>query len=622
MNMNDVDWRSVLKWSLRTIGILALLVIIGAGYTVYRTVWGTPLRFKDLLVRQAAEQVLDSPQLMTTIGMIDGAWYDFSSDKLDAYSLKSRDEKFARIRRFDAELAAWDRNKLSDQDKLSYDIVRWGNARALADAKYPWLGADNKLYPVEQAFGIQKQLINFLLSTHQIKNARLARHYVARLKAIGPVIDAVREDIRRQAGLGVIAPDFIIDHSVDQMKALIAPVPRANPLVTHLTEKIAAIGLDSEDGNELVAEATAAVSSIVYPAYRRLIAEELELRKRATHDAGIWRLKGGSEYYADQLKLLTSTDMTPDQIHAYGLSEVARISAEMDAILRSVGLTEGTVGERMIQLMADTRFHYADNDTGRAAQLARYRQILGRVEVMLPKYFTHIPKIPLEVERVPVFAEKGSPGAYYERPSLDGSRPGIFFANLRDTRETPMWAMPTLAYHEGVPGHHLQIATATEISDLPYQRRLAYFPGFSEGWALYAEYLAKDMGLYANDPYGDLGRLQSELFRAVRLVVDTGIHAKRWSREQAIDYMRKTTGSAESEVTAEVERYVVWPGQACAYKVGMKIILDLRQKAQVELGRKFDLREFHAVVLENGAMPLWLLQRNVDQWIAAKRAEG
>lgn len=618
--MQNVDWQAIRKWSLRSAGILLLLAVLVTGYVAYRTVWGTPLRFSDLLMRQAFAQVLDSPQLMTNVGLIDGAWYDTSSGKLDEYSLAHRQAMYERTRRFDRELAAWDRSKLSPQDQLSYDIIRWGYDRQLSDAKYPWLGANNKPYPVEQAFGIQKGVINFVLSTHQIKNARLARHYVERIKAIGPLIDAVREDVKRQATMGVIAPDFIIDHSVDQMKALIAPKPQDNPLVTHLAEKVKAIGMDADDAKGLVSAATAAVRDVVYPAYRRLIAEELELRKHATHDAGIWRLKGGSNYYADQLKLLTSTDMTPDEIHAYGLSEVARINAEMDAILKSVGMTQGTVGERVIKLMADERFHYPNSDKGRADQLERYRQLIARVKTLLPGYFGHIPKIQLEVERVPPFAEKGSPAAYYERPSIDGARPGIFFANLRDTTETPMWAMPTLAYHEGIPGHHLQIATATEITGLPYQRRLAYYPAFGEGWALYAEYLAKDMGLYAGDPYGDLGRLQSELFRAVRLVVDTGMHAKHWSREQAIEYMRRTTGSSEAEVTAEIERYAVWPGQACAYKIGMKSITELREKARRELGDKFDLRAFHTVVLENGAMPLWLLERNVNAWIKVNQA--
>jgi len=616
--MTRTGLKTALKWTLRGLGAALVVALIAAGYVGCRTVWGTPLRFRDLLMRQAVVAALDSPQTMTQAGLLDGSWFDFSSGKLDEYSLKARGERFARTRRFDAELAAWDLTRLSPRDQLSYQIVRWTYARQLAEANYPWLGADSRPYPVEQAFGIQKALPEFLLSTHRIANPRLARHYVMRLKAMGPVLDAVRQDIARQAKLGVIAPDFVIDGSLAEMKALIAPAPGKNPLVTHLAERTKAIGMDAADRDELVGEAVAALQDAVYPAYRRLIAEEESLRLRASHDAGIWRLKGGDAYYADQLKTLTTTDLTPDEIHAYGLSEVARITAEMNGVLKSVGLTEGSVGARLDKLMADPRFLYPDDDAGRRAMLARYGQILGRAKWMLPKYFARIPKTALEVHRVPQFSERGSPGAYYGRPSLDGKRPGIFFANLRNTAETPMWAMPTLAYHEGIPGHHLQIASAIENADLPYQRRYAYFPAYSEGWALYAEHLAKDMGLYDGDPYGDLGRLQAELFRAGRLVVDTGINAKHWSREQAIAYLHSVTGMAVSDVTAEIDRYAIWPGQACAYKIGMKTILGLRDEAQRELGPKFDLKQFHAIVLEDGAMPLWLLQRNLDRWIAAK----
>ncbi len=605
-----------MRWFLRGTALVVALVLLGASYFAYRVVWGTPFRFNDLLNRQAITAALDSPQSLTQAGVTDGAWYDFTSGKLDTYSLAEREKIFARTREFDAQIAAWDRAKLSPQEQLSYDIVRWNYARLLADEKYPWLGANRQLYPVNQAFGIQTGLANFLLSTHQIANAKLARRYVQRLNALGRVLDAVRGDIERQAEAGVIAPDFVIDRSIEEMKALIAPIPGENPLVTHLAEKSAAIGMDRAERDTLVNNAIATMLTTVYPAYRRLIAEEKRLRARAGHEAGVWRLKGGSAYYADQLKTLTSTNLTPDEIHAYGLSEVARITAEMDGELKSVGLTQGTVGERMDALMADPRFLYPNDDAGRAQVLTRYRQILGRVRMMLPRYFAHIPKTPLDVRRVPAFSEKGAPGAYYERPSLNGTRPGIFFANLRDVTETPMWAMPTLAYHEGIPGHHLQIATATEIQDLPLQRRMGFMPAYGEGWALYSEHLAKDIGLYDNDPYGDLGRLQAELFRAVRLVVDTGMHAKRWSREQAIDYMQSTTGMAKSDVTAEVERYVVWPGQACAYKIGMKSMLDLRAQAQSRLGSRFDLMEFHTVILENGAMPLWLLKENVDRWLA------
>jgi len=607
---------------MRGVALAIVLVLATLGYLVYTTVWGTPLRFNILLDRQAVSEALDQPQTLTATGYVEGQWYDFASGKLDSYSLSERNKRRERTRKFDTELAGWDKSRLSPEERLSYDIVRWNYARTLSNEKYPWLGANDQLYPVNQAFGIQLGLPNFLLSTHRITNARLARHYVDRLHALGPIIDAVRADVARQAEAGVIAPDFVIDASIRQMQAMMASIPGQNPLVTYLADRTEAIGLDGTERNSLINRAVEIVLKSVYPSYRRLIDEERKLRARATHDAGVWRLKGGDAYYADQLRTLTSTNMTPDEIHTYGLSEVARITSEMDRVLISIGMTQGKVGERMDGLMADPRFLYRNDDAGRRAMLARYRQILGRARIMLPKFFAYIPKIQLDVRRVPSFSEKGAPGAYYERPSLDGTRPGIFFANLRNAEETPMWAMPTLAYHEGIPGHHMQIATAQEIGDLPLRRRMGYLPAYGEGWALYAEYLAKDLGLYRNDPYGDLGRLQAELFRAVRLVVDTGIHAKGWSREQAIDYMQSTTGMAKSDVIAEIERYVVWPGQACAYKIGMKTILELREKAQSELGKRFDIKEFHAVILETGAMPLWLLRSNVESWIAQKTGKS
>lgn len=612
------DAKRVMSWFLRGAAVVLSLVLAGACYVVYATVWGTPFRFNDLLNRQAIFETLNSPQSLTRGGFVDGTWYDFTSGKLDPYSLAERQKRFDRTRKFDTEISAWNGNTLTHQERLSYAVVRWDYARRVADEKYPWLGANNALYPVNQTFGIQQSLPNFLLFTHQITNAKLARRYVQRLRALGPVIDAVRADIARQAAAGVIAPDFIIDDTIAQMKAMIAPIPGEHPLVAHLADKTEAIGMNGAERDALINKAIAAMLDAVYPAYRRMIAEEEHLRARATHDAGLWRLQGGAAYYADQLKTMTSTNMTPDEIHAYGLSEVTRITAEMDIVLKSVGLTSGSVGERMDRLMADPRFLYPKNDAGRAQMLVHYGQILGRAKMLLPKYFSHGPNIALVVRRVPTFAQQGAPGAYYKSPSLDGKRPGIFFANLRDVSNVPMWAMPTLAYREGAPGHHMQITTAMERQGLPLQRRIGAAPAYDKGWALYAEHLAKDMGLYDNDPYGDLGRLQAELLRAVGLVVDTGIHAKRWSREQAITYMQTTTGLAASDVTDDVDIYVVQPGQACAYTIGMTTIMDLRQQAERELGPRFDIRAFHAVILENGAMPLWLLQKNVDRWMAQK----
>ncbi|MBV9991845.1 MAG: DUF885 domain-containing protein [Alphaproteobacteria bacterium] len=606
--------RAVLRWT----GRIVLLAVVLVTAFVSWNLWFKPFKFNWLLDRQALALVLDHPQELTQVGAIDGTLLDTHSGKLDPYSLDERQKGYDRLRRNEAEIREWDRARLDPQEQLSYDIVLWGYDTALADEKYPWLGADGDVYPVNPAFGIQKNLPNFMLSSHPITNAKLARNYVSRLRAFAPLLDAVTADVARQAKLGVVAPDFIVAGNIDQMTSLIAPQPAKSPLVKNLADKTAKLGMDAAERKQLVDDATAAVRDVVYPAYRRMIAGQEALKPLATHDAGLWHIKGGDELYADQLKRMTTTDMTPDEVHQYGLSEVARISAEADTILKSVGMNDGTVGERLDRLMKDPRFLYADDDKGRAQMLAHYKQLLGHVHALLPKYFSHMPKAPLDVQRVPPFSEKGSAGAYYEMPSLDGSRPGVFFANLRNVGETPMWAMPTLAYHEGIPGHHMQIATSLEIQGLPLLRRFQFSPAFSEGWALYAEHLASDIGLYENDPYGDLGRLQAELFRATRLVVDTGMHAKRWSREQAIDYMRKTTGMASSDVTAEIERYVVWPGQACAYKIGMKTILELREEAKAKLGPKFDLKAFHAVVLENGAMPLAILKAQVARWEAGK----
>jgi uncharacterized protein (DUF885 family) len=291
----------------------------------------------------------------------------------------------------------------------------------------------------------------------------------------------------------------------------------------------------------------------------------------------------------------------------------------MDTILKAQGMSQGTVGQRMDKLRTDPRFALTNNDTDRARVLATYRSDVARAMALAPKFFSRLPKAPVEVDPVPDFAQEGSAGAYYEQPALDGSRPGRVFVNLRDVAESPIWSVHSTAFHEGVPGHHFQIALAQEMEGLPLLRRVFGPSSFAEGWALYAERLASEMGLYQNDPYGDLGRLKDELFRAVRLVVDTGMHAKHWSREQAITYMRDTTGNAESDVVAEIERYVVWPGQACAYKMGMRSILAERGQAQAQLGSRFNIKAFHAAVLENGALPLDIFERNMTAWIAAQK---
>jgi len=585
---------------------------------VYSTIWGTPLWFNGLLDRQAAIMLLQQPLLRTQTGILDIRWLnDFGG--LGDYSLETRQSVFDQLRQFQTEMRHWDRSKLLPREQLSYDILLWSYDSKLTDEKYAWLGAQSQLYAVNPAFGIQKTVPNFLVLDQTISDEQSAREYIERLKSLGPLLDAVRADAIRQAKQGVVPPDFIIEESIAEMIQMIQPKTGDNPLVRNLADKTAKLSLNANTRAELLSEANLATRDIIYPAYLRLIAQQRALIPHAGHEAGVWRLKDGSSYYADQLKYLTSTNMTPDEIHNYGLSEVARILGQMDVILRSVSLNEGSVGARMAELMADPRFTYSNTEAGRSHMLNRYRQILNRVEPMLPAFFSNIPTIPLDVLRMPDSGENDLAGAYYNPPSYDGKRSGIFLANLSDVTKTPTWAMPTLAYHEGIPGHHLQTSMALENPDLPLLQRMQSVPAYEEGWALYAEYLAGEMGLYKGDPYGDLGRLQAELLRATRLVVDTGMHAKHWSREQAIQYMQSTTGMAPSDVTMEVDRYIVWPGQACAYMIGMKVILDLREEAMSGLGPRFNLKEFHTQILENGPMPLWLLQKNVESWIAGEK---
>jgi uncharacterized protein (DUF885 family) len=428
--------------------------------------------------------------------------------------------------------------------------------------------------------------------------------------------------MRRQAQAGVVLPPSLLDRSLTVIHDTVSAAPQDNALVTTFVARMNRVkSLDSARKRQLESAAVEAVRSRVYPAYARMSAALEALRPAAaTQGAGVGRLPDGAAYYALELKQNTTTDYTPVQVHALGLSEVGRITREMDHLLVAEGLTAGSVGERMASLGKDPRFLLPNDDEGRRQALARYQQILDEVAARMPEYFRTLPRKRLTVERVPASQEKGTSGAYYQQAAMDGSRPGIFFANLRNMSEVPTWGMKTLAYHEGIPGHHLQISTALGLKDLPLIRQQTLYTAYAEGWALYAEQLAAEIGMYKDDPWGNLGRLQLELLRAARLVVDTGIHAEGWTREQAISYMVATTGKAEAGVASEVERYMAMPGQACAYKVGELKILELRAQAQAALGPKFNLKEFHAVILENGGVPLTLLGQLVDEWITRVRS--
>ncbi len=602
-------WR-IFRW-------VGLVVVLAAGYAAYRIGFGRPFTINELANRQAFLYLVGNPEMFTAVGIIDGTIFDGHSGKLAAVGVGKRDDDYAMAERFDRQVRRFDRARLDLQDQLTYDILldQWDTA--LSFKRFDWLSSEG-LYPIAPLWGAQVQLPNFLETQHVVSNGKTARNYLKRLGATGDKLDAVTGEMLRQAKAGVVLPIALLEKAESGIGDTVRPSPQDNPLVTTFVERMTkAKGIGTSEQLQLARAAAEAVKSRVYPAYARMTAALESQRPAAINQAaGVGRLPDGAAYYAAALKQMTTTDYTPEQVHALGLAEVARVSAEMDALLVSQGLATGTVAARVQALHKDPRFLLPDTDAGRQQLLLRYQQILDEVNARMPEYFRTLPSGKLLVQRVPAAAESTEAGAYYQAAAMDGSRPGTFFANLRNVGETATWTMKTLAYHEGIPGHHFQISIALNLKNLPLIRQEPIYSAYAEGWALYAERFASEIGMYKDDPFGDLGRLEAELFRAARLVVDTGLHAKGWSREQAIAYMVSTTGMNESEVITEVERYMGNPGQACAYKVGQLKILELRERAKAALGPKFNLKDFHAVVLENGAVPLTVLERLVDEWIA------
>lgn len=609
-------------WRVAGVSVLVLLAILG--YGAYRIVWGRPFSINHLANRQALEFLVRNPELFTTIGIADGTVFDHHSDKLAPFTLRARAETYAQFEQFLKEMQWFDRARLSRQDQITYDIMLDQYQTALALKPFGWLAADDSLYPVSPMFGVEAQLPAFLQTTHVVSNDKTARNYVKRLRAMAVKLDEATADLQRQARAGVVLPPALLERSLTVIHDTDSPRPEDNPLITSFVARMNKVAaLDEARKRELQQQAVAVLREAVYPAFERMrVALEGLRAAAAPQAAGVGRLPDGAAYYAEMLRQSTTTNYTPEQVHALGRAEVARISAQMDALLKAQGLSAGSVGERMTALSKDPRFLYPNDDAGRREALARYQQILDAVNARMGEYFRSLPPQHLTVERVPVSQEKGTAGAYYQQAAMDGSRPGIFFANLRDMSEVPQWGMKTLAYHEGIPGHHFQISIALGLKGMPLIRQQTLYTAYAEGWALYAEQFAAEIGMYKDDPFGDLGRLQLELMRAARLVVDTGLHASGWSREQALDYMVNTTGMPLGDVTSEVERYMSLPGQACAYKVGELKILELRAKARAALGANFRLKDFHAVVLENGGVPLTVLEQLVDEWIARGGGPG
>jgi uncharacterized protein (DUF885 family) len=566
---------------------------------------------QEFFARVTNERRALSPQEMAfaTAGTPEEASY---LGRLDIPSVELRLARFALARRHYEELARFDRASMRPQDRLSADILAWTLEQALAGEAFIWHD-----YPVNQLMSIHNMLPGFMSTQHPLRDERDLDFYLMRLAEFPAAFAGTVEVVAHRARLGIVPPRFALEKTVRDSREFIAGRAQDNPLVTEMVARADRAGvLGTARRAGLEAELAQAVRAHVVPAYQQLIDYLETLLESATGNDGVWSLPDGDAYYRWALRGHTTTDLGAEEIHALGLAEVARIEADMDRILCREGYCAGSVGERMTLLNADDRFLFEDSDAGRAAILQGYRHIIAEIEQGLDGWFHDGPAAAIEVHRVPEYREATAFGAYYMRPAPDGSRPGVFFVNLRAVDEHPRFGLRTLAYHEAIPGHHLQITRMQAMTGVPEFRRTLALHAHAEGWALYAEKLAWEMGLQ-EDPYDNLGRLRAELFRAVRLVVDTGMHHARWSRETSIEYMRQVTGMPMTDVVAEIERYLVIPGQACSFKTGMIRIEAMRSRAADALGDAFDIRDFHRLILDSGAMPLELLDRVVDEWVGA-----
>lgn len=561
-------------------------------------------------------RIARSPELATSLGLKTG--YDRWDDPSDAAALEEHSLLMASL----AEMrATFDPRALSDAARLSYRLYEYNAERA--DAFFPFR---NHWFEFTQFYGAHSSIPAFLANQHRVETIEDAEAYLARLEAIADHLAARRIRAEAQADAGVLPPRWAYPQMIATAQNVVkgAPFSKGAPsaIWSDFEKKVGALAIDAAAKADLLARGEEAMKSSVKPAYDALIAMFKAHEKRASLDDGAWRLPDGGAYYAAQLEQMTTTSLSAAEIHALGLREVARIHGEMAVLKDQVGF-DGTLPEFFDYFRADPdkRFIYPNTDEGRARYLSEATAMIDAMRARLDELFLRKPKADMVVRRVEPFRERAAGKAFYQRPAPDGSRPGIYYANLYDMAAMPTYAMEALAYHEGIPGHHMQIAIAQELADVPAFRRFGGVTAYSEGWGLYSEALGKEIGFYA-DPYSDFGRLAAELWRAARLVVDTGLHDKKWTRDQAVDYLLANTPNARIDCEKSIERYIVMPGQATAYKIGMLKIQELRARAAEKLGDKFDLRAFHDVVLRDGAVPLAILEENVDAWIAAQQGRA
>ena len=602
--------------TLKYFGYLIFIILVMSSLYLMNLFSKKPYSLDHFLAKELIVGVFDSPEYMTYLGIFD----DFSpilghNQKLSISSLEDDEENYRdNLQRLDT-LKGYKVNKLSQNQRITHKIAVFDTE--LDIERFERFRFHS--YPFNQISGNHLNLVEFMTDTHPIRNGQEAEDYIARVKMFDDALKANLIWLEEQKKLGIFAPKFVFDHVIGQLRELIGYKDSENPLMQIFIKKINELDISEAEKNRLLQELSKTIATEVKSGFKLILEFMLESYENANLHHGVWSLPEGDDFYSLRLKSYTTTDYSAEEIHQIGLEEVARIGNRMKEIFVELGYeVNKPIGEMMNDLNEDPRFLYDDTPDRKEIVIRDYNQMVKEAEQDVRPYFEEFPKSPVEVRAVPEYSEKTAAGGYYQSPSLDGSRPGVFYANLYDIKQTPKFGMRTLTFHEAVPGHHFQIALNLENEDLTLYRRLGYrTSAFTEGWALYSEQLAVEVGM-TKDLYDELGVLQSEMFRANRLVVDTGLHYKKWTREKAMEYMKKTTGMSDTEVRVEIERYIVWPAQATSYKMGMLKILELRDRAINKMGDKFDLKKFHSLVLNQGIVPLFILEDLIDEWIKAE----
>jgi uncharacterized protein (DUF885 family) len=568
-------------------------------------------RLLEFLDRAFDQTIASSPETLTALGIKTN--YDKLNDYTDAQRLRQRDLAERQLAEMKAQ---FDYARLSPAGQLSYRMFENNVVRAREQFQWRWHN-----FPVSTNGSPAGGIPVFLINQHRVESVADAEAYISRLREVERVMGEVSANVRHQAGMGILPPAFNFAPVRADARKVISGVPfGAGPdstLLADFTKKVNALSAPIEEKQRLIAQAKEAMTGPLQRGYRTLFATLDEIEPRARGNNGAWSLPRGADYYGSNLRAQTTTDLDADQIHQIGLDQVKRIHGEMERIKTQVGF-KGTLQQFFAHINEGKQYKYPNTDAGRQQYLTDAKAMIDQVMAVAPRYFRRLPKAPLEVRAVEAWRQDTAPVAFYNRPSPDGSRPGIYYVNLADMNQVLKPQIEAISYHEGAPGHHFQNALAQELPDVPKFRRFGGYGAYGEGWGLYAEGLGKEMGFY-KDPYSEFGMLSTQLWRAVRLVVDTGLHHKRWSREQAVDYFRQNALLSERDARKEVDRYVNWPGQATSYMIGQIKILELRQRAERALGSRFDIRDFHAAVLENGSMPLDVLEQQVDVYIASKK---